>query len=103
LQTEAFQPLNPPVNFGACRALQVVLVSHESMPAGAKVQLTGERQVQLGPEVFGLGASAQETVEFRMPDSHGDLLVSGVHVLFLCVQEDCSQSLRVEVLGFKMR
>jgi hypothetical protein len=104
LQTEAYQKLDPPVDFSACRALQVILVSHEQSPAAVTVQLVGDRPTpELGPEIFGLGQSSEETIEFTLPDHMRQVRVNAIRVLFNCIQEDCSRSLRVAVLGFRIR
>jgi hypothetical protein len=102
LQTEAYQKLDPPVDFSACRILQMIVDSHERAPAAATLQLIGDRVMpDLGPEIFGLGQSSQEALAFTLPD-HMGTRVNAIRVLFKCIQEDCSRSLRVAVLGFRM-
>ena len=103
LQTEAYQVLDPPVDFTGCRALQLTLVSYQGVPAAAAVQLIGNRNVpDLGPEIFGLDQTREETIEFEVPVSLGGLRVTGIRVIFTCIQEECGQSIRVAVRGFNL-
>ena len=103
LQTEAYQILNPPVDFTTCRTLQLSLVSREAFPAAAIVQLIGNRKVpDLGPEIFGLDRTPEETVEFAIPVSLRGLRVTGIRIIFKCIAAESSRSLRVAVQGFNL-
>jgi hypothetical protein len=102
LQTEAYQALNPPVDF-TCRTFQLTLVRQEDFPVAVTVQLIGNRNVpDLGPEIFGLDRTPEETLEFAVPDSFRGLRVTGIRIIFSCIQRDCSQSLQVAVRGFNL-
>jgi len=101
LQTEAYQPLDPPLDFTRLRTLQLTLISHEGMPGAVTVQLIGNRRVpDLGPEIFGLDKAPEELVEFAVPESLAGLQVTGIRIVFSCIATECSQSLRVAVKGF---
>jgi hypothetical protein len=77
------------------------LVSLEGVPAAATVQLIGNRKVQdLGPEIFGLDGTPEETVEFEVPTSFRGLRVTGFRVIFTCIPEQCNRNVRVAVQGF---
>ena len=90
LQTDAYQPLDPPVDFTRVHTLQLTLVSHEGVPAAAIVQLIGNRKVpDLGPEIFGLDQTPQETLEFIVPGPLTGLQVTGIRVVFRCIAAQC--------------
>ncbi len=101
LQTEAYQVLDSPFNLDECRTLSVTLVSHESFPAAASVQLTGDgKALDLGPEIFGLDQLPEETLEFALPESSGEWRVTAIRIIFRCIESECSQSLRIAIKGF---
>ena len=103
LQTEAYQALVPPVDFTRVHKLQLTLVSHEGVPVAATVQLIANRSVPaLGPEIFGLGQSREETIDFSVPDSLDGLQVTAIRIIFSCIASQCNQSIRVAVQEFRL-
>ena len=83
MQTEAYQPFDPPVEFGTCGKVLVTLQSGELFPASASLLLVGDKSVpEIGPEIFGLSTAEEETLSFTVPDSPGGLLVKGLRIIF---------------------
>jgi hypothetical protein len=103
LETEAWQSLSRPIDFRCCHAVRVTLVSHEASPQGVTLELVGDRAVpELGPEVFGMGSDAEESIEFAVPESSRNVRVAALRLRFPCIERDCTRSVRVAVVRFRL-
>src|SRR5262249_31058821 len=101
METEAFQLFTPPVDFSQCASIRLELLNGERFPSSATVQLVSPRDViTMGPEIFGLTASREESVEFRLPMLSGALTVNGLRVIFQHNPTLESQNTRVAIERF---
>jgi len=101
MQTEAYQPFDPPVEFGTCGKVLVTLQSGEMFPASASLVLIGDKAIpEIGPEIFGLSAAEEETLSFTVPDAPGGLLVKGLRIVFRRNPMEASHSTQVAIERF---
>ena len=102
LQTEAYQRLEPPVDFSNCGAVRLTLSSGELFPASATMQLlTAGRSEDLGPEIFGLDPASEETLEFAVPASLRHQ-VNAIRVVFHRNPAQRDKNARVAVRQFTL-
>jgi hypothetical protein len=83
LDTQAYQPLSPPVDFADCAGVQMVMASGDDRPGLAIMELICGRQTKLlGGQVYGKVRGARETLEFVVPVPGRALLVGAIRVTF---------------------
>ncbi len=83
MDTEAYQKLNPPVDFSTCRSVRVGLSSEEASPANARMELIGSSGTyDLGSQFFGLSRSTFETLEFKAPAAVPRRQVNAIRIVF---------------------
>jgi hypothetical protein len=103
LKTEAFQPLDPPVDFTRCGAIRLVLTSGDPAPVAVWLSLLANRDMQeFGPEVFGFDRGGKETLEFTVPRRRGGGNVNGIRVRFEGVTAPATRSIRIAVEQFTL-
>jgi hypothetical protein len=101
METDAFQLFTPSVDFSQCASIRLELLNGENFPSSATLQLVSPRDViTMGPEIFGLTASREEAVEFRLPMLSGALTVNGLRVIFQHNPTLESQNARVAIQRF---
>jgi hypothetical protein len=101
METDAYQDFDPPVDFTSCGKIQVTLTSGEMFPASATLILLGAEQIgEMGPEIFGLNAATEETVEFTVPSMPGGIPVKGIRIIFRHNPMEASHSTQVAIRGF---
>ena len=102
METQAYQPLIPPVDFTRCGLVRLTLRSGELLPCGATLQLlTAAGAENLGTQIFGMDRNAEETLQYFVPDATRQ----PVRALRLIFQHDPSQgekSTKVSVLRFAL-
>ena len=102
LETEAYQRLDPPIDFTNCGQIRIALVSDEAAPFAVNVQLVGRSgNLDLGSEFCGLDRRTEETVTFRVPEK-GDLIASAMRVVFRRYPKQGKESVKVEVRWFTL-
>jgi|SRR5271157_478357 len=103
METEAYQSFDPPIDFGNCDSIQVVLATAEVLPASASMNLeTPGGTLDLGAQIFGSTREREQTVEFALPTLPRRLRVSAIHVVFHRNPSQRDQSTRVAVQGFTL-
>jgi len=99
METEAYQPLNPPLDFRDCAKVLLGISSGERTPASASLHLvTAGLDIDLGNEIFALDPAAKEVLEFRVPASTHSVMVRAIRVLFRRnpMQQDESTKVKIE-------
>ncbi len=103
METQAYQPLIPPVDFARCGQVRLTLRSGEVFPAGASLELlTGNGLENLGTEVFGIESTAEETLNYRVPAVPHRLPVKALRVVFHHNPSQGAQSTRVAIVRFTL-
>jgi hypothetical protein len=103
IQTEAYQPMYPPIDLANCGRIHVRIRTAEQSPAAATMHLiTTAGQLELGMEIFGLQSGREETVEFAVPPPPANLMVKAIRIVFLRDPMNRSQSTKVEVVDFTL-
>lgn len=83
METEAYQRLDPPIDFGNCGKVRVAMKTAEATMASATMQLVGaDGLLTLPPEFFGLETKAQEVLEFSVPALPAGMRVVAIRVTF---------------------
>jgi hypothetical protein len=101
IQTEAFQPIHPPIDLTNCGRIQVSLKTAEQSPGSATLHLiTTTGSLELGTEIFGMEASRDETLEFTVPAPPADLRVRAIRVVFQRDPMHRTESTKAAVAGF---
>jgi hypothetical protein len=102
METEAVQPLDPPVDLTNCGQIRIGLVSDEAAPFAASMQLvTRSGILDLGSEFCGLDRGVEETLTFRVPAT-GDLVATAIRVGFRRFPRQGKQSVKVDVRWFTL-
>ena len=102
IETEAYQPFAPAIDFTNCGKIRLSLRHEETAPALASLQLIAVAGVEnLGSEVFALEGAPQETLEFAVPKSPRLARVTGMRIGFRCDPSRRSESTKVAVLHFE--
>jgi hypothetical protein len=100
METDAYQDFDPPVDFSTCGRILLTLTSGEVFPASATVVLVGAEKVgEIGPEIFGMSAEKEETLEFRIPVAP-QAKVKGIRVIFRHNPMEASHSTQVAIQRF---
>jgi hypothetical protein len=103
LETEAYQKLDPPVDFSHCDKIGMVLLHAEEGPFAASLQLvTDANIVELGPEVCGLDRHTEERVDFLVPPALGNSAVRAMRVVFHRIPSQGGQSMKVDIRRFTL-
>jgi hypothetical protein len=103
IQTEAYQPMYPPIDLANCGRIHVRIRTAEQSPAAATMHLiTTAGQLELGMEIFGLQSGREETLEFAVPPPPANLIVKAIRIVFLRDPMNRSQSTKVEVVDFTL-
>lgn len=103
METQAYQPLIPPVDFSRCGQVRLTLRSGEVFPGGAALQLLSEAGLEnLGTQVFGMDANREETLPYFVPDSPRRVPVKALRVVFLHDPSQVAKSTKVEIVGFTL-
>jgi hypothetical protein len=105
IETEAYQVIDPPYDFGACSQLQVVMSSEESAPGIISAGLlAGGEWLQLGSNMFGFDVRktvSEETLGFDVPvRAPRSLEVSAIRLLFRRDPSQVNRSARVAIDRF---
>jgi hypothetical protein len=101
MQTEAYQPFDPPVEFSTCAKVLITLQSGEMFPASASLLLVADAGTQeVGPEIFGLSAADEETLSFTVPPAPNGFLVKALRVIFRRNPMEASHSTQVALERF---
>ena len=100
METDAYQEFDPPGDFGPCAKIKMTLTSGETFPASATILLIGaEKAGELGPEIFGMNAEPEETLEFAVPNIP-DFKVKAIRVIFRHNPMEASHSTQVAIQRF---
>jgi hypothetical protein len=102
VETEAYQSLNPVLDLTRCSKIQVSVVSGETTPTAASMQLVladGTTQ-PLGSDFFGLTPNSEATLEFVVPVTRGRLVARALRIAFERDPKHLSYSTKVAVVGF---
>jgi hypothetical protein len=103
METQAYQPLIPPVDFSRCGQVRLTLRSGEAFPGGAALQLWSEAGLEnLGTQVFGMERHAEETLPYFVPDTPRRLPVKALRVVFLHDPSQIAKSSKVAIVGFTL-
>jgi hypothetical protein len=103
LETNGYQKLNPPIDFTNCARVRMTIISGESSPAYALIQLIQAAGVlNLGSDIFGLEGGPEETLEFPVPRTEAGLLVNAIRVAFYRDPAHREQSTRVAIERFTL-
>ena len=103
METEAYQKIDPPIDFANCRAVQLSLQSGERSLGTATMQLVGESRVAtLEPGFFGMRTSPSEVLEFSVPPMPEGLRVIAIRVAFQGNPAKRNQSARVAIEQFTL-
>jgi hypothetical protein len=96
--TEAWQPLEPALDFSNCGKIRLSVASREELPAVATMYLiTASGAQALGEDIFGKAGVKEETLEFAVPAHPGDLVGTGIRVVFATFPEEDFRSTKVAV------
>jgi hypothetical protein len=103
LDTEAWQTLNPPIDFSNCGKVLLEIVHAEDGPFGASMKLSTARgSTDLGYAVAGLDRRPKETLEFIVPPQPAGLHTQAIRVNFRRIPEQGPQSMKVDIQQFTM-
>jgi hypothetical protein len=103
METEAYQPLHPPIDFKNCGKLELTVRSGERSLSLATVHLIVSKEIEdLGSELFGLEPGPTEILQYDTPSVSRSLLVSAIRVVFHCDPSRRSQSTKVAVEKFTL-
>jgi hypothetical protein len=103
METEAYQGIDPPMDFGNCDRIEVALSTAEVRPVSASLRLeTAGGTVDLETQIFGLTPARQQTIEFALPAAPRRLRVSAIRVFFHRNPSQQDQSTRVAIQGFTL-
>jgi len=103
LETEAFQPLQRPVDFANCGKVRLVVTSQEKGPFAASMQLIGAGGVlDLGLEMAGFDRQSEEALDFSVPAAPRTLLINGIRISFHQVPRQGVESMKVVVQRFTL-
>jgi hypothetical protein len=99
LETQAYQPLIPPVDFAHCGQVRITLRSGEPYPVRATLQLfTGAGMEDLGAQAF---RDAEETLSYFVPAAGKRPPVKALRLVFDNGLE-AARSTRVEIVSFSL-
>ncbi|MBZ5586535.1 MAG: hypothetical protein LAQ30_30990 [Acidobacteriia bacterium] len=102
LETQAYQKLDPPLDFANCGKVRLTISSGESSPASATMQLVLPAAVaELGTQIFALEPSSEETLEFATPAARV-LTVRGIRIVFQCDPQHRDRNTKVAVKEFTL-
>jgi hypothetical protein len=97
LETEAYQRLEPPVDFTHCGQIQLTLISDEGAPFAAQMRLvTRAGEIDLGTEICGLDRGKDESLVFAVPQT-SDLLATAIRIAFHRIPKQGKQSMKVDL------
>ena len=102
VETEAYQPLNPVLDLTRCAKIQVSVVSAETTPTAASMELVladGTTR-RLGSDFFGLTPNSEAMLEFIVPASPSRLVARALRLAFQRDPKHLSYSTKVAVIGF---
>jgi hypothetical protein len=103
IETEAYQMFSPPIDFTHCARVQVSLVSGEPLPASALLRLiAGGRSLDVGPEIFGMNSTPDETIEFYIPAGSRAIRVDAISLLFHHNPVQQAESAKVAIQRFTL-
>jgi len=103
METQAYQPLDPPIDLSNCAKLQVTLRIGETSPVLASVELIYEaRREDLGAHAFGFERAPEETLDFDMRQGPARRGVRAIRVLFHGDPSRRSQTTKVAVQLFTL-
>jgi hypothetical protein len=103
METQAYQPLIPPVDFSRCGQVRLTVRSGEAFPGGAALQLLSDAGLEnLGTQVFGMEGSAEETLPYFVPDAPRRLPVKALRVVFLHDPSQVAKSTKAAIVGFTL-
>jgi hypothetical protein len=103
IETQAYQQLNPSIDFTNCDKVRLTLRHGEVAPALASLELIGtDGPEDLGSEVFALDRTSEETLEFDVPNSTRLARVTAIRVGFRCDPGRRSESTRVAIVQFTL-
>ncbi len=102
LETQAYQRLDPPIDFANCGEVRMRISSGESTPAVAGMQLAlSTGFADLGTQFFAMNPSAEEILAFSTPRS-GDLKARGIHVVFQRDPQHRERNAKVAIKDFTL-
>jgi hypothetical protein len=103
METEAYQKLDPPIDFGNCDRIQLAFLTAEKLPVSASMRLeTAGGTVDLGTRIFGLTPAREQTVEFALLAPPRRLRVSAIRVVFHRNPSERDRSTRVAIQGYTL-
>jgi hypothetical protein len=103
METEAHQPLSPPLDFSHCGEVRMTLRSKEVMGAEAVLWLVTQRgEESLGKQLFGIESLVEETLVYRVPPSAARAPVKELKVSFNNTASQGAKSTQVAVLSFSL-
>jgi hypothetical protein len=89
METDAWQEFDPPLETALCSRIQLTLMNGETFPASATmILLATGANAQIGPEIFGLNGTSEETLDFAVPPS----FVSPLRAIRVVFRHDPSES-----------
>jgi hypothetical protein len=103
METEAYQKLEPPIDFANCGKVQLTLLSGEGSLASVSMQLVITRGTEaLGSEFFGVSPNPEETLEFPVPPCTRSLEVRAIRLMFYRDPSGRDRSTKVAIERFTL-
>jgi hypothetical protein len=103
METQAYQPLIPAVDFARCGQVHITLRSGEVFPFGASLQLlTDAGQEDLGTQTFALAGNGEQTLPYFVPAAPRRPLVKAIRLVFRKDPSRATRSTRVEIVSFTL-
>jgi hypothetical protein len=101
MDTVAVQMFEPPLDLSNCGKVMVALISAETMPLLASMQLVAESSVEdAGTELMGM--KREETLEFQVPHTGKRLLIHAIRITFQRPAIDRNKNVRVLLQRFTL-
>jgi hypothetical protein len=103
METQAYQPLAPPVDFARCGQVHITIRSGEVFPVGATLQLFTEAGLEdLGTQVFGLNRNAEETLPYFVPAAPKRPPVRALRLVFRHDPTSGARSTKIAIVSFTL-
>lgn len=103
METQAYQPLVPPVDFAHCGQVHITMRSGEVFPVGATLQLFTEAGLEdLGTQVFGLDRNAEETLPYFVPAAPKRPPVRALRLIFRHDPAMAARSTKIAIVSFTL-
>jgi hypothetical protein len=103
METEAYQPLRPPIDFTNCGRVELTLRNGERSPSSATLHLIhSKRMEEIGSEIFGFEPAPIEILKYDIALVPRPFLVDGIRIVFHRDPSRRSQSTKVAIEKFTL-